>query len=320
MAERSEAAIIANQPRVAPALSATSDAPQVVETKAEPEADAKPGKDETVKAEKVETEKDTQADAKPEGDEPIADDTPPPIKREITKERNRRRDAESKAADTQARLDKALTALENVTGNKQPEAEKAAPRPKRADYADAELYDTALIQWAAETTAKTEQAKAATKAANDKKAAGEAEVKTRIEGMQKAWTKARDAFAAEHPDYEEIAESETLQISHAMAAALLESPEDGVKLAYWLGKNPDEAERLSKLSPQRAAIELGRISERLEVKPAREPKPKPITPLNGSRGDGQVNGREPSSDEWYAKRTAEIQASRRPFIPAGRPN
>ena len=120
------------------------------------------------------------------------------------------------------------------------------------------------------------------------KAKGEEAVKTKIDGMQKAWTKARDAFIAEHPDYEEIAESDDLIISKGLAAALLRDPKDGVKLSYWLGKNPDEAERLSQLSPADASYELGRISERLEAKPAREPKPKPINPLNSKLTTMQV--------------------------------
>lgn len=316
MAERSEAAIVTNQLRVAPALSATSDAPVVVETPADDAVVETKVDDKTAKVDAGKDEKKVEAKA----DDKTKDETPPAIKAEITKERNRRRDAEAKAADTQSQLDKALKALENVTGNKPQGEDKPEPRPERAKFTDAALYDDALVEWASRAAARTEAAKAATKAANDAKTKGEEAVKAKIDGMQKAWTKARDAFVAEHPDYEEIAESEDLQISHAVAAALLEDPETGVKLAYWLGQNPDEAERVSKLSPSRAAIELGRISERLEAKPAREKKAAPINPLRAGRGEGNTNTREPTAEEWFAKRSPEIQASRRPFLPAGRPN
>jgi hypothetical protein len=55
-----------------------------------------------------------------------------------------------------------------------------------------------------------------------------------------------------------------------MAHAILHS-EQGPDIAYHLGKNPAEAERISKLAPALQLVELGKIASKLEA-PAEAPK------------------------------------------------
>src|SRR5262245_62045271 len=104
--------------KFAPALSAVSDAPVVVEAKAaEPEAKQGEVKAEEAKVEAKTDATETKADGEGESDGKSKDETPPWMKREITKARNGTRAAEARADDLQKQLNTTLKALENVTGN-----------------------------------------------------------------------------------------------------------------------------------------------------------------------------------------------------------
>jgi hypothetical protein len=98
------------------------------------------------------------------------------------------------------------------------------------------------------------------------------------------------AFAESVPDYEDVARNPSLAITQNMADVISEL-ENGPAVAYWLGKNPKEAERISGLSPRRQAAEIGRIEARLEAareaprNPATAPPPVPQVRARGAAGN-----------------------------------
>lgn len=285
-----------------PALSATSDMPVAKPADPAPAADLSTGSEVDGKA-KPDKPADTGAE-KPAGDTAPkpqkADETPPAIKREITIERNRRREAEAKAAKAEADLSEALKALNRTT----PKADAPSERkPQRDAYDDPDAYDAALIEWAA----KDAQGKAEAKVNEDRvKADRQAEVQKTVD----TWNERREAFMADHPDYEEVAESDETKISGPMGAYLMEA-EDGPQLAYWLGQNREEAARIAKLTPVKAVAELGRIAERLATPPPKaqpKPKPEPIKPVGARNNAGPKDANEESMDEYGARRLAELRA------------
>ena len=121
----------------------------------------------------------------------------------------------------------------------------------------------------------------------------------------------KEKFIETNPDYAEVVENDDVQISIPMANAIL-TDEDGPAIAYYLGKNRDEAERISKLPAVQAVAALGRIAARLAAKPAPVTKPAPLAPLKtGSETATRKTAAEESMDEYGARRQREIANEKR---------
>lgn len=95
--------------------------------------------------------------------------------------------------------------------------------------------------------------------------------------------KARERY----PDFEQVAYNPALPITTVMAQTI-QASDVGPEVAYYLGANPKEADRISRLAPFLQAKEIGRI----EAKLAEAPPPKrttsapapiaPVTPRGAS--------------------------------------
>lgn len=317
------------QPKTGPALSATSDmpsgksaSPALSESVNKP-TDAKAadaGKETPPAADAEETAADeagqveAEASARPSED---GDQTPPSVKRQFTLLRKERREADERAARLEANLARALVGLEKL--GQASEGTKSAdvkdPRPVREKFDTPDKYDDALIEWSARMATRTAEAELAKTRTKEIEAQRAQETKRENDKLVADWNERKTAFMKEHPDFEEVAESEDVKITLAMSHAIL-NDESGPALAYFLGENHDEADRISKLSPARQATELGRIAARLTAKPVSTPKPAPIKPL-GSRATAATPAWDAQS--YSEKRLAEERAKRVPFIGA-RPN
>lgn len=122
-------------------------------------------------------------------------------------------------------------------------------------------------------------------------------------------------FAKSVEDYKDVAHSDYLPISKAMGDALVEM-DHGPEVLYYLGKNSDLAEEISRLPPLSAAVELGRIAEKLpkesgeKVSKAPAPTPKiaaveASTNVNPSKGESDKL----SDDAWMKKRNKQVMGS-----------
>lgn len=317
--------------RVAPALSATSDAPvtpaaAAPEPKAEDTTKVAPAEGETGGENTEVTETETgEGESEPAKTAKPKEELPAYAKREITKARNQKREAdtarvamEARANEAQANLKKALDLVEKLTGESAVVARKTSeaedPRPKRETFDNPDAYDTALVEWAGRVAAQAATAKSEALAeesrTKEKNETEQREIQARNKETVEAFAKRKDAFAEDHPDYADVAESDDLQISIPMAQVIMQD-EDGPAIAYYLGQNPDEAERISKLSPPKAASELGRIAARLNAKPAVSTKPAPIKPLKS--GDAPASARKSPNDmtmeEYAAHRKSSLNGA-----------
>jgi len=134
-----------------------------------------------------------------------------------------------------------------------------------------------------------------------------------VEAYGEREEKARDKY----DDYEDVVYNPKLRITDVMAETIQHS-EIGPDLAYWLGSNPKEAERIARLSPIMQAREIGKIEVKLTDNPTVKKTtsaPTPISPVTArSSGSPSHDTTDPrsiktmSTSEWIeAERNRQIR-------------
>lgn len=110
-----------------------------------------------------------------------------------------------------------------------------------------------------------------------------------------------------YDDFEQVAYNPNVPITTVMAETIRAS-DVGPDVAYYLGSNVKDAERISKLSPYLQAKELGKIEVKLADNPPvkkTSSAPAPIAPVNARGGTGKVldttdprSVKEMSTSDW----------------------
>jgi hypothetical protein len=107
-------------------------------------------------------------------------------------------------------------------------------------------------------------------------------------------------------------------------AETIKASDIGPDLAYWLGSNPKEADRISRLSPLLQAREIGKIEAKLSFDPPKKKTtsaPEPIRPVGARTANpGVIDTTDPratqtlSTSDWIAaerkRQIAKAQAFR----------
>jgi hypothetical protein len=91
-----------------------------------------------------------------------------------------------------------------------------------------------------------------------------------------------EEIRAKYDDFEQVAYNPNLPITTVMAQSI-QASDIGPEVAYHLGANPKEAERISRLSPILQAKEIGRIEAQLAANPPVKKTsnaPSPISPVS----------------------------------------
>lgn len=148
--------------------------------------------------------------------------------------------------------------------------------------------------------------------------------------LQKQQAAIEDAYAereedarSKYDDFEQVAYNPNLRVTDVMAETIKAS-DIGPDLAYWLGGNPKEAERISRLSPLLQAREIGKIEAKLGAEPPKKKTssaPEPIRPVTARTvNPGITDTTDPrstqtmSASEWIAaerqRQIAKMQAQR----------
>ena len=148
--------------------------------------------------------------------------------------------------------------------------------------------------------------------------------------LQKQRAQLEDAYAereeearGKYDDFERVAYNPQLPVTDVMAETIKAS-DIGPDLAYWLGSNPKEAERISRLSPLLQAREIGKIEAKLAFEPPKKKTtsaPEPIRPVTARAvNSGVVDTTDPrsiktmSDSEWILaerqRQIAKMQALR----------
>lgn len=176
----------------------------------------------------------------------------------------------------------------------QVQAPTEAPNPEKFKTADE--YVDALADWKAE----------------QKLAAKEA--KQQITQVESTYAEREEVVREKYEDFQKVVYNDDLRITEEMALVIKES-EVGPELAYHLGKNPDEALRISKMSPLGQARELGKIEATLVATPPTSGKkassaPEPIRPVGSRSATPKYDTTDPrstsvmSTAEWIAAENA----------------
>ena len=128
---------------------------------------------------------------------------------------------------------------------------------------------------------------------------------------------------SKYDDFDQVAYNPNLPITDVMAETIRAS-DIGPELAYHLGSNPKEAERIAKLSPFLQAKEIGRIEAKLAAEPPvkkTSSAPEPIRPVTArATNSGVTDTTDPrstktmSDSEWIEaerkRQIAKLQAQR----------
>ena len=125
--------------------------------------------------------------------------------------------------------------------------------------------------------------------------------------------RARDKYT----DFEQVAYNPSLPITTVMAQTI-QASDVGPDVAYYLGANPKEAERISRLAPFLQAKEIGRIEAKLADAPPTKrttSAPAPIAPVTPRGGSAPVidttdprSTKTMSTSEWIeAERQRQIK-------------
>lgn len=134
--------------------------------------------------------------------------------------------------------------------------------------------------------------------------------------MQKQQREILDAYSereeearTKYEDFEQVAYNPSLPITTVMAQTI-QASDIGPEMAYYLGTNPKEADRISKLPPFLQAKEIGKIEAKLAADPPVKKStsaPAPISPVTAkSSGAPAYDTTDPrsmkamSTSEWIA--------------------
>lgn len=164
----------------------------------------------------------------------------------------------------------------------QPQAEPDAKPARREGEADDDYLER-LTDWKLEQREK--------KAAREKEAENARKMYERTEKMYAEASKLgdfdRDAF-------------DDLPMTKPMVEALIDS-DNGPLLMKYMADNPDDIERIARLSPARQAAELGKIEAKLAEAPRKQTSaPDPITPVR------KPNARNPTLDTTDPRAAKEL--------------
>jgi hypothetical protein len=181
--------------------------------------------------------------------------------------------------------------------------------PKEEDFADYGEFIKAAARYAASQVI-----------ANDREEQREKEVKRSFEKeesrREELAEKLNDNGNEKYTDFDEVVAStgdllrdKGLKFSQAMVGALFEA-ENSHDIAYFLGKNPDEATRIANLPAYAQAKEIGKLEAKLNAAPKKQisKAPAPITPVStGKASNDSALTDDLPIDEWMARRNKQAR-------------
>lgn len=173
-------------------------------------------------------------------------------------------------------------------------------KPDKAKFATVDEYNEALIEWKADQIAEK-------KFSERERKSNEAKIKEEFQTKAEAHRRRVVDFAKEKDDWEDVQDTfKKVQLPGWFEGLILESDDLSAQIVYELGKNPEELEKLSKLSYGKAERALGRIEARLATSSKTTKKenktgtlPKPINPVKPKGGTIPKGYRDDMSQAEY---------------------
>ena len=204
-----------------------------------------------------------------------------------------------KAAEAEARAGLYEKQLAELRANSTQREDPGAP--KLENFKDIEEYAAARAKHESEKAIKAHQDKQRSET-----------WKQQQERLSKDWDSKTDRGTDKYDDFQDVVGD--IKPTAPWAIAVMEA-ENGEDIAYHLGKNIKEAERISSLSPTAQIREIGKLEAKLAAEPAK-PKtpskaPAPITPLTGAAPVvTDVPSESDDTEAWIKKRNKQVHGKR----------
>jgi len=213
--------------------------------------------------------------------------------------KSRRQKAVEKATkdlkDENRRLADRVAALEGKGGEKKEPVAAAPKAPERKDFKTDAEYDDAMFDYRYQLRRAKEQAE-------QSKTALDAKMRKNFTDYQTSVPE----FKEEHDDWDDVVNQE-LPIPDPVYFAIVDLGKEGPAVTYYLGQHPEEIDRLGEMTPYRAAIEVGRLADKLKSKTPGNaerkipPKklPAPVTPVSTSATTSSLTSREAAKNKDF---------------------
>lgn len=132
-----------------------------------------------------------------------------------------------------------------------------------------------------------------------------------------AYHEKEEEARSKYDDFEQVAYNPQVRITDVMAETI-QASDLGPEIAYWLGQNPKEADRISRMAPLFQAREIGKVEAKLTADPPAKKTtsaPAPINPVSArSSSNPSYDTTDPrsvktmSTSEWIsAERERQIR-------------
>lgn len=210
------------------------------------------------------------------------------------------REEQRRAQKLEAMLDRVLS-REEQPRTEQPQAQ-APSEPKLEQFETYEKYVEALADYRADL-------KVSAKFAELEQAQRAREAQRQRDEVAQTFQERARQFKAQAPDFEDVAYNPSLPVTDVMADAINTS-EMGPQVLYWLGKNPQEAQRIAAMrNPVAVGREIGKVEVKLSLPQPRTTTkaPPPISPIDGGTGAINVDPDKMTADEWLAWRNSTMR-------------
>ncbi len=195
----------------------------------------------------------------------------------------------------------AETRLKLSQETKPVEKQRESDEPVRDQFGTYEEFIEARAEWKA--------TKAADKTLREAIKRDEQEsIRAEQEKTNQQWSKRIDSARDEIDDFDEICSESEATVTPHMSSAIMES-DRGPHIAYYLAKNPEEAERIAKLSPSKQMAAIVNLEEKV-AKPVKTPSkaPEPIKPVGKSASsDNDLPSEKDDTATWIRKEKARME-------------
>lgn len=224
----------------------------------------------------------------PEKPEPKAEEEPKEQSEAKTVEAETEEQEESKKPsrfqrrverETKELRDEVKRLREQLDGKAKTAEEPKIHAPKRDDFKSDAEYEDALFDYRYQMRRAKEEAENAKKTLEAK--------------LQENFNDYRASiadFKEDHDDWDEVV-NDKVPIPESVYYAIVDLGKDGPPVSYHLGQHPEIVSELADMTPYRAAIEIGRLADKLKgtkkaessVPPKPKPKlPEPVKPVSAS--------------------------------------
>ncbi len=237
----------------------------------------------------------------------------PKVVEELKHVRKRAQEAERRAAYLEGQLEETRKVQSTTPSVKpaQPDPSFVLKQPDISDYPDYDKYNEAVIDY--KFAVREEQRKQEEQVRKQQEE--QERQKNRQLEIDRSFYAKVSKVVEKLPDYNEVMQSANIDMPNSVLEAIKES-ELGPEIAYHLGKNPGEAERISQLSkssPLAAVREIGKIEAKLSIAPPPTQKqtkqvtlaPEPIKPVGGTGSTAKKSLEEIPIEEYMRIRDSE---------------